>query len=229
MAVLVEDRGLVVPGQLIAEGKFEIDTGVYKIGNQYFSEYVGTMFHRGNKIAVRPLKGRYMPKIGDIVIGYVEDVALTSFTVDIGAPYPAILLVSNATNDYFDPIKDDARKIYKAGDAIRTEVISFDRTRDPQLTTTKEGLGKLVGGRIIETSPMHIRRIIGRNGSMINMIKARTDTKMIVGHNGRIWIRGDDLEKELLAMEAIQKIVREAHVSGLTDRVDQFLTERLRR
>ncbi|RMG33737.1 MAG: RNA-binding protein [Methanobacteriota archaeon] len=187
---------------------------------------MGTFFKQGKKISVRPLKGRYYPKVGDIVIGLVEDVALTSFSVNIGGPYPAILLVSNATNAPFDPIKDDARKIFKAGDAIRAEIISFDRTKDPQLNATKEGLGKLVGGRIIDVNPMHVRRIIGRKGSMINLIKEKTKTKIIVGHNGRIWIRGDELKMELLATEAIEKIVREAHVSGLTDRVAEFLSER---
>ncbi len=226
ISILVEEKDLVVPGQVVAEGNYSIDSGIYKQGNKYFSEYVGTFWKNGNKISVRPLKGRYYPKVGDMVIGLVEDVALTSFTVDIGGPYPAILLVSNATDAQFDPIKDDARKIFKTGDAIRAEIISFDRTRDPQLNTKKEGLGKLVGGRIIEVNPMHVRRIIGRNGSMISLIKEKTETKIIVGHNGRIWIRGEDLKKELLATEAIDKIVREAHVSGLTDRVAEFLTER---
>lgn len=226
ITVLVEEKDLVVPGQVVAEGDYSIETGIYKQGKQFISEYVGTFFKNGKKISVRPLKGKYYPKVGDIVIGLVEDVFLTSFTVNIGGPYPAVLLVSNATNSQFDPIKDDARKIFKAGDAIRAEILSFDRTKDPQLAANKEGLGKLVGGRIIDVNPMHVRRIIGRKGSMISLIKEKTGTKIIVGHNGRIWIRGDDLEKELLAMEAIEKIVREAHVSGLTDRVAEFLSER---
>jgi exosome complex component RRP4 len=131
-----------------------------------------------------------------MVIGIVEDVALTSWTVNIGGPYAGVLLASNAIRGRFDPIRDDARRIYDLGDVIRAEVVSFDRTRDPQLVTKYKGLGRLRGGLTLETNPNHIPRIIGKKGSMISMIKRLTDCKIIVGRNGRVWIKGEDKKSE---------------------------------
>ncbi len=229
MKYFVNEQDIVIPGQIIAEGEnINLSGSVYKNGNKAIANNVGIVQKATeNKIRVKPLKGKYFPNVKDIVIGLVEETNLTSWKVDIGGPYPAILLVSNATNDQFDPINDDARKYFDVGDAIRAEIRTFDRTRDPQLsTTTGKGLGKLVGGRIIEINPSLISRVIGRNGSMISKIKEFTGCKIIVGHNGRVWIRGENVDKELKVIEAIDKIIQESHVTGLTERVIQFLKEK---
>jgi exosome complex component RRP4 len=48
---------------------------------------------------------------------------------------------------------------------------------------------------------------------------------MIVGQNGCIWFKGNNFEDEFLVLQAIEKIDREAHTTGLTDRVKEFLEE----
>lgn len=224
MTILVDKKDIVVPGQVVAEGDdYLIHRGIYKQDQKYFANTVGVFDVRKDKLQVRPLKGNYYPSVGDTVIGLIDDVMLTAWKVNIGGPYPAILLASNATRDNFDPIKDDTRKIYSYGDAIKAEIISFDRTKDPHLTTKFSRLGKLVGGRIIEFSPNIINRIIGRKGSMISLIKKMTNTKIVVGRNGRIWIRGQSLDDELRAIEAIRQVERESHLEGLTQRIEEML------
>ena len=138
------------------------------------------------KIQVKSLKGKYVPRPGDLVIGKIAEVGLTSWIVDIGSPYSAILSANNATEKRFDPVKDDARSIFRLGDIILTKIVSFDRTRDPSLITNERGLGKLRGGRLIEIEATHIPRVIGKKGTMINMIKRLTRTQIITGQNGRI-------------------------------------------
>ncbi|MEA2069716.1 MAG: KH domain-containing protein, partial [Asgard group archaeon] len=66
---------------------------------------------------------------------------------------------------------------------------------------------------------------IGRRGSMINTIKQYTNCKIIVGQNGRVWIKGNAFEDEYLVIQAIEKVDREAHTKGLTDRVKDFLED----
>lgn len=224
MSLKVDENTIVVPGELVGQGDFKKGDGITKVGDQYYSSLVGMVIRRGNKIRVRPLKGRYYPSVGDMVIGYIEDVNLTSFIVNIGGPYSALLLASNASRRRFDPIKDDLRKIYDVGDVIRAEIVSFDRTRDPQLATKYQGLGKLRDGQVIHTNPNHMARIIGKKGSMIQMIKNATNTRIIVGKNGRVWIKGEDSESENKVAEVIYKISREAHVRGLTERISKLLT-----
>lgn len=225
MTLLVEDKEIVVPGQVLAEGdSFKPKRGVYRSGNKLLSMAVGVCNLRKNELSVTPFSGKYYPKVGDTVIGVVEEALLTSWIVQIGGPYKAVLLASNATNR-FDPIKDDSMKIFAPGDLLLAEIISFDRTKDPQLTVKKRNLQKLVGGRVVDIQPNLIRRVIGRKGSMLSIITKYTNTKMIVGQNGRVWIKGDSLENELLALEAIKKIERESHVDGLTARIEEMLKE----
>lgn len=225
MTILSESNEIVVPGQKIATGEYNAGDGVVKSGEDFFSSIVGLFSHKGDKLRVKDLAGRYTPAVGNFVIGFIEDVRLTMWTVDIRGPYAGVLLASNAVRGRFDPIKDDLRRIFKIGDVIKAEVVSFDRTRDPQLATKYQGLGKIRDGRIIEINPKHIPRLIGKKGSMISMIKRLTNSKILVGQNGRIWINSRDPEDEKRAIDAIYQVSREAHVRGLTDRIKTFLGE----
>lgn len=62
--------------------------------------------------------------------------------------------------------------------------------------------------------------MIGKHSSMLNILKAATKCEILVGKNGLIWIKGPNQQK---AVEAIDKIDREAHLPGLTDRIIDFL------
>ncbi len=91
--------------------------------------------------------------------------------------------------------------------------------------TTSPGLGKITKGQIMNVTPTKIPRVIGRQGSMISMIKNETGCQIILGLNGIILITGKTPITEKLAMTAINKIEEESHTSGLTDRITKFLKE----
>ena len=84
------------------------------------------------------------------------------------------------------------------------------------------GLQKLKGGRIISVASNKVPRIVGKEGSMVSMIKQETNCSILVGQNGLIWINGTP-EGELLAVDSIRKIEEESHLSGLTDKIKEFL------
>lgn len=231
MPILMENRSLVTPGEIIADGKYKIGSNVYRHGPKIISQVIGLVDINNNKISVVPLKGNYIPTVGDLVIGIVTDVALNSWIVDVGSAYPAIMK-SSSINKRFDPVRDDSRDFFDVGEVVVGKIYSFDRTRDPVLTLRENDkrsrgpyLGKLNGGRVVEITPTKIPRLIGRRGSMISMIKHYTNCRITVGQNGRIWIKGDNVEDEYLVLQAINKIEREAHTSGLTDRVKELLEE----
>jgi len=54
------------------------------------------------------------------------------------------------------------------------------------------------------------------------MIKDATKCNITVGQNGLVWIDGSP-EDELLAITTIRKIEEESHLSGLTDKIKEFL------
>ncbi len=57
------------------------------------------------------------------------------------------------------------------------------------------------------------------------MIKEQTQARIVVGQNGRIWIVGKEVGDEIKVIRAIRKIEREAHTTGLTDRVRELFVD----
>ena len=91
------------------------------------------------------------------------------------------------------------------------------------LTMKGPGLMKLKGGMMIDVTPSKVPRVIGKQGSMISLLKERTGCKIIVGQNGKVWIKGENFENEKKAVDAIKMIEEFAHTAGLTDRISGFL------
>lgn len=233
MPILVQHRQIVLPGQLLAEGKdveVKAQHTIYRIGDKYYSSVIGlTDVQNGKRLSVIALEGFYFPKIDDIVVGMIIDTGLTSWTVDIRSPYLAILHASDVLSKPFNPLKDNLRKHLDIGDLVLAKIIQFDRTRSPVLTVKGKGLGKITKGVIVEIIPSRVPRVIGRKGSMINMVKDETKCQITIGLNGRIWIIGPTPTHEEVAILAIKKIERETHISGLTDRVKAFIREELKK
>ncbi|NPA47123.1 MAG: RNA-binding protein [Thermococci archaeon] len=228
--VFVKSRELVVPGTLLAQGPFKAGRGTFKEGSRIYSTVVGLVDVRGDLVRVIPLEGPYMPEVGDSVIGKVVDVKFSGWTVDIGAPYQASLRVQDATEERIDLMKTDLRKIFDIGDVIYAKIKGYNEVNQIDLMT--KGMpfrgGPLRGGQIVEVTPSKVPRLIGKGGSMITMIKKLTNTRIIVGQNGWVWISGPNDELERLAIAAIMKVNRESHTQGLTDRVKEFIMGHLR-
>lgn len=229
LTVHTERKQLVGPGELLAEGPYFAGENTYREGGKIFSSRVGLADVIGNKLIVVPIKGTYIPRLDDIVIGRITDITMSSWQVDICAPYPALLPMSETPiHREREGVRRDLSTIYSVGDLVLAEVIAFDRTRDPLLTTKERGLGKVNSGRVARISPAKIPRIIGKKGSMITMLKKETGTDIIAGQNGVILATGRNPDQERIAVEALYMIEREAHTTGLTDRVKIFIQERMK-
>ena len=148
--------------------------------------------------------------------------------VDIKGPYPAVLSLSNVLDQDSRPNANvDLSKYLQRGDLILAKIVAFDRTRDPLITMNFRGGKKLVSGRMIEVNPVKVPRIIGKQGSMINLLQRITKSNLFTGQNGRILINSPNFETEQIVIEAIMKITKESHISGLTDRIKLFLQEKI--
>lgn len=86
------------------------------------------------------------------------------------------------------------------------------------------GLHKIEGGRIIKINSQKVPRVIGKQGSMISLIKEKTGSEITVGQNGLVWIVGTP-DGELLAEKAVRLIEDKAHTEGLTERMQTFLEQ----
>lgn len=223
MPFVFENRQLVIPGDLLAEGDYLIGNNTYRTDSKIYSSIIGLVMYKGRKIEVIALNAFYIPFVGDLIIGKIVEVNLHGWEVDINAPYLGYLRTSEALNRPFRPQRNELSDFLDVGDMILARVISFDRTRDPGLTIREPDLGKIKHGQIIRITPAKIPRIIGRKGSMISMIKRETGCNMTVGQNGLVYISGKTREEEIVAALAIKKIEEEAHTSGLTDRITEMV------
>lgn len=223
MPVFYENRGLVTPGDLLAEGDYISSSNTYRRGEKIYASRLGLVKYEEKEVQVVALNAFYLPSIGDLVIGKIVEVNINSWTVNINTSYLATLHTSEALNRSFRPQRDDLTRLFDVGDLIIAKVITYDRTRDPSLTVREPGLGKVVDGQIVKVTPTKIPRIIGRKGSMINMLKKETGCNITVGQNGLILVHGGTSEDERIAIMAIHKIEQESHTSGLTDRVTEMI------
>jgi len=223
MPVFYENRQLVTPGDLLAENEYINGENTYKENGKIYATRVGLFVAEDKRVHVVALKAFYLPMVGDTVVGKVLEVTLGGWVTDIRAPYLAMLRASDALERPFKPQKDDLPSLFDVGDIMVAKIVAYDRTRDPLLTVLERGLGKVTRGQIIEINPTKIPRVIGKQGSMVGMIKEETGCQITIGQNGRIIISGKTPEDERLAIMAIRKIEQEAHTSGLTDRVTEML------
>lgn len=192
-------RRLVVPGDLLDAKK--VEGNVYQEGGRYYASMVGLFDKKDNVGKFIPLGGKYVPSPGDYVIGVITDVRFNGYVVDINSPYMGFL---------------SSRREYDYHDVLFVKVNDINEVKAAFLTDDR----RLIGGEIIEILPSRVPRVIGRKSSMLNMLREMTGCEIIVGRNGRIWLKGGNLPK---AIEAILVIEKEAHTSGLTDRIKKLL------
>ena len=221
--LLVTEKEIVVPGQELAEGMDYLPgDDVYREKDHLYATKIGIIKLSGRLVKLLPLTGSYMPRRGDNVIGKVVNVGLGGWRLDIGWMFEANLSVKDASSEFIER-NADLSKFFNYGDWIVAEIINVTSPRYVDITVKGPGLRKLGPGRIIHVSPSKVQRIIGKQGSMITMIKDSTGCKITVGQNGMAWIHGEDPEKEIIAVKAIEKIQAESHIPGLTDRIKEFL------
>jgi len=212
-------REVVVPGELLAISGKKAGIGTYSEGGKIFASQLGIKTVRPDSISVVPLAGQYIPVRGDLVVGKIVDVGASNWLVDINSPYPSPLHVNEVP---WRVEFGETRKFMTVGDIVLLMIVGVDETKRIQVSMQEHGLRKLTGGMVMEISPSKVPRVIGKNGSMIQMLKNMTSCRIYVGQNGRIWIDGE-LDNIVRAVHAIKMIEDEAHSQGLTEKVKALL------
>ena len=216
-----KERTLVVPGEVIISGEDYLPGDfTRKDGTDIIAKRYGLAETGGRVIKVIPLSGVFEPRRGNSIIGRVQDLTYSGWIIEIDGPYSAFLPIMESPR-FIN--KDNLGDYAGIGDMINAKILGVKRG-SVDLTLKSRGLGKLEGGRIIKINPHKVPRIIGREGSMINLIKNETNTEITVGQNGYIWVRGSS-EDEIKAEEAIRLVCKEATSLGLTEIVEKFLTK----
>lgn len=222
--LLVKDKTVVVPGDNLAEGMDYLPGfGTYRLGEQIIAARLGIVTMDGRAVKIIPLAGSYIPKTHDVVVGKVIDVTFSGWRLEINSAYSAMLMMKDGSSDYIQR-GADLTHYYALGDYLVCKITNVTSQKLVDLTMKGPGLKKLSGGRLIKVNTNKVPRVIGKQGSMVSMIKQVTNCRIVVGQNGLIWLQGNP-EDEVLAIQTIKKIEKESHMHGLTDRIKAYLEE----
>ena len=224
MSAKYETRDVVVPGDLLYEGRARTGDNTYRHEGNVYATRVGLVNYNKDRVSVIALEAGFVPLVGDLVIGDVTDIELGQWKIDIGAEKNAILTINDAIGKPYRTYQD-MPQILDVGDTIVAKIVDLDRSRTPILSIMGRDLGRVREGFIIKITPSKIPRLIGKKGSMINMILKETRCQVTIGQNGKILIHGRNRNDEELAVNVINKIETEAHTSGLTNRIQEYFKE----
>lgn len=213
-------RKIVLPGTVVGDMKSKKPgRGTFREGDTIYAARLGILNDRGTYVSIIPLSGVYDPQEGDTVIGVVQETLRNAWMVDINAPYPAFLNVENVP---WRVESGETAKFIQVDDVIIVTVTGVDESRSIDLSMKCRSCRKVEGGTILDIQPSKVPRVIGKNSSMLSVLKRYTKCWMFVGQNGRIWIKGEEDNVNTL-VNAIRIIERESHTVGLTQRITKML------
>lgn len=216
------DRKVVIPGEIIIEGDDYLPgESTEKREGKIYSLRYGLAEENNNLIKVIPLSGVYNPRRGNVILGRVENVLANGWLIDIGAADSAFLSIMEVPK-YVN--KDALEEVLTIDDLVLAKIWSINK-RGIDLSLKSRGLGKVDEGIVFNVNPNKVPRIIGKEGSMIKIIKDHTNCDITVGQNGLILLNGPTIDSELYAKKAIKFIEQKSFISGLTEEVNKWFTE----
>jgi exosome complex component RRP4 len=196
---------IVTPGEIVADNKIRMHNAFSQNGKTY-SSVLGIKDERTNEIV--SLEGVWDPRPEDSVVGIVSEDRGKVYIIDLSYFGRAILVPGKYEKYELNP-GDIINAIIKDIEGKKTVVLKDARV--------------LKGGTILSIKPKKIPRVIGKKSTMIRQIAEATGSHIVVGMNGLIWLSGGNMQ---LATETLLKIEREAHLSGLTETIKNFLDEK---
>lgn len=193
-------KSIFIPGEKISDTPERV-AGTYIESGKTL---VSTISFLNNKHII-PLEGPWVPRIDDTVVGIIIENRNHVYTVDLSFFGRGLLIESKFERQSFDPDTVIEAKVKNVEDR-KTVILSYPKP--------------LSGGVVINVKPSKISRIIGRENTMVDQIAEITNTRIAVGFNGFIWIKGIHVKE---AMDAISMIEENAHTDGLTERIKLML------
>ncbi|KAK9773367.1 putative Ribosomal RNA-processing protein 40 [Seiridium cardinale] len=167
-----------------------------------------------NSIWVECNGGRYIPTVGDLVIGKVDKSATDLYYVNLSDYTSNACLPQLA----FEMATKKTRPQLASGALVYARVSLANRHMDPELecvsaTTGKsEGLGPLVGGMLYDISLGMARRLLmrksveeGKVAVLEELGSAGLAFETAVGRNGKMWVNSESIKTILVVGRAVKE------------------------
>ena len=212
-------RKIVVPGEVIVSDEDYLPgEGVVREGENIVAHRYGLAERIGKIIKIIPLSGAFIPRRNNVVLGRVVDITYNGWLIDVDYAGNGFLALAEAPR-FINKYEMD--QYLAIGDMVSAKIWSIS-PRGIDLSMKGRGLGKLEGGLVFRINPSRVPRIIGREGSMINLIKEKTGCNITVGQNGWIWVKGENIDEEVKARKAIEFVSEKVYIDGLTEKVEEW-------
>jgi exosome complex component RRP4 len=197
-------KQIVIPGEMVSKERKRLGANVYVSDGKIYSKVLGITDTERDTADVVALEGTYLPRRDDTVIGVVNRVVFAGYGINV-----------NSFADSFIPRKA-VRQELKLGDIIAAKVDEVNELREANLNYPK----RLIGGEVIEVTAVKSPRLIGKNGSMLDVLTNGTGCEVFIGKNGRVWARNGNV---VLLKKAVKFIEENSYKSNLTKAVEQLL------
>ncbi|PVH85357.1 hypothetical protein DL98DRAFT_483925 [Cadophora sp. DSE1049] len=193
-------KDLVTPGETVTDDPQWMrghGTYVASSNTDIIATVSGTIQKTNKLLSVRPLRARYNPEIGDLVVGRIVEVQAKRWRVDVGAPVlaglplSAINLPGGILRKRTDTDELQIRTFFSEGDLLVAEVQSLYQDGSASLHTRSLKYGKLRNGVFMSVTGTGGGGGVVRSRRQVWTIETvsgggRVD--IILGVNGYIWI-----------------------------------------
>lgn len=203
-----DDDDIVTPGEVITENpQWMRGHGTYTVQKDdktILSSLAGVVTRTNKLLSVRPLRARYTPEVGDLVVGRIVEVQSKRWRVDVGSfqlaslPLSAINLPGGIQRRRTETDELAIRSFFAEGDLLVAEVQQLYAEGGAVLHTRSLRYGKLRNGVFLAVSgagggggvvrsrrqvwTMEVGTLGGGGGSSGSKID------VVLGVNGYVWI-----------------------------------------
>ncbi|MCJ1311908.1 exosome non-catalytic core subunit rrp4 [Agyrium rufum] len=222
----LSSRSIVTPGESITDdpqwmrghGTFVAPNSLRDTSSksqEIIATVAGTIQRTNKLLSVRPLRARYTPEIGDLVVGRIVEVQSKRWKVDVAAPLlahlplsainlPGGILRKRTTTDELQ-----IRTFFSEGDLLVAEVQSIYQDGAASLHTRSLKYGKLRNGLFLAVSGTGGGRGVVRARRQVWTVKTSNgggEVDVILGVNGYVWIAKHTSEEAASSQVSITKL-----------------------
>ncbi|KAN0064358.1 Exosome complex component rrp4 [Thecaphora frezii] len=190
---------IAVPGEPLASSTLFMrghGTSLTATG-QITSTVAGTLVLTNKLLSIPPVRTRYLPEIGDLVVGQVTSLSPKRWKVDIHSRSDASLQLSSINlpggvqRRKLESDELQMRTFFKENDWVVAEVQSVFNDGTVGLHTRSLRYGKLRNGTVKKVEAGRVRRLKSHFGTVSLPILGRegmVKLDVILGLNGYVWI-----------------------------------------
>lgn len=196
----IHGEDILTPGTVITSNpQWMRGHGTYVLpgSTSITSSLAGTLTKTNKLLSVRPLRARYTPEIGDLVVGRIVEVQAKRWRVDVAASQLAILQISainlpgGILRKRTETDELQIRSFFAEGDLVVAEVQQLHQDGAASLHTRSLKYGKLRNGVFVSVSGTGGGSGVVRAKRQVwtmDVANAGGKVDVLLGVNGYIWI-----------------------------------------